>query len=154
MKKTSTVLSVMAAGVLAASSSFAQAAKGENVVMAREPVTTKLASGKTFLELTSHQLCQTADAKHALNGASGPCSGGCLVDATGASTCMGSCLWVDRDSDVAFFTWDGQTSGGWKLAGGSGKWKDASGQGTWASAAPTAGNISRNAWEGTITMKK
>jgi len=154
MKKLNTVLVALAVGVLAASSSFAQAVKGDNVVVAKDPVSTKLANGKTYLELADHQLCMTADPKHPLNGASGNCSGACLVDAAGASTCMGSCTWVDHDTDMAFFTWDGQTSGGWKLVGGSGKWKDASGQGTWKSTDPTAGNVARNAWEGTITMKK
>jgi hypothetical protein len=76
------------------------------------------------------------------------------MDAAGTATCMGSCTWVDRDGDIAFFTWDGQDAGAWKLADGTGKWKGASGQGTWKNTGSAPGNLARNAWEGTFTMKK
>lgn len=154
MNKLATVLVPVVAAVLAAPPAFAQAVKGENIVVMKEPVTTKLPSGKTYVSLGDHQLCTTADPKHPLNGASGNCDGACLIDAAGKSTCMGSCTWVDHDGEMAFFTWDGQESGGWKLAGGSGKWKDAGGQGTWKNTGMQPGNFAHNAWEGTITMKK
>jgi hypothetical protein len=68
---------------------------------------------------------------------------------------MGSCTEVDREGDIAFFTWDGQTEGGWKLAGGSGKWKGSSGQGTWKNTVVAApGNFARIGWEGTMSMAK
>ena len=154
MKILGSVLLALAVGVVGASPAFAQAVKGTNIVASAVPVTTKLASGKTHIFLADQQLCQTADPKHPLNGASGNCPGGCVVDAAGAATCMGSCTWVDEGGDMAFFTWDGSaTSGGWKLVGGSGKWKTAKGQGTWKSRGVSAGNVNRNDWEGTITMK-
>jgi len=141
--------------LLVASVSLAQAAKGENIVVPKEPVTTKLAGGKTFMTQGNHQFFVTSDAKHPLNGASGDCDGACVVDASKAGMCMGSCTVVDRDGDLVFFTWDGQTEGTWKLAGGSGKWKGSSGQGTWKNVGDaTAGNFARNAWEGTMSMAK
>jgi len=154
MKILGSVLLTLAVGVVGASPAFAQTVKGTNIVAAAVPVTTKLASGKTHIFLADQQLCQTADPKHPLNGASGNCPGGCVVDAAGAATCMGSCTWVDEGGDMAFLTWDGSaTSGGWKLVGGSGKWKTAKGQGTWKSRGVSAANVNRNDWEGTITMK-
>ena len=139
--------------LFSASVSFAQAVKGENVVVPKEAMTTKLAGGKTYVTQGNHQFFMTADPKHPMNGASGDCDGACVVDSSNAAMCMGSCTTVDRDGDIAFFTWDGQTEGTWKLAGGSGKWKGANGQGTWKGSPDAApGNFGRNAWEGTMTM--
>ena len=150
------IYSILVPGLLlVASVSLAQAVKGENIVVPKEPVTTKLAGGKTYMTQGNHQFFVTSDPKHPLNGASGDCDGACVVDASNAAMCMGSCTAVDREGDIAFLTWDGQTEGGWKLAGGSGKWKGSSGQGTWkATSEATAGNFGRNAWEGTISMAK
>jgi hypothetical protein len=117
-------------------------------------VTTKLPGGKSYMTVGNRQVCMTADPKHPLNGASGDCDGACVTDASGRSTCMGSCIWVDRDGDIAFFNWDGQDAGAWKLAGGTGKWKGASAQGTWKNADNAPGNFARNSWEGTFTMRK
>jgi len=140
---------------LAATVSTAQAVKGENVVVGKEPITTKLADGKTHVTQGNHQVFLTADPKHPLNGASGDCDGACVVDASNVAMCMGSCTEVDRDGDIVFLTWDGQTEGGWKLAGGSGKWKGSSGQGTWkTSVAAAPGNFARITWEGTMSMAK
>jgi hypothetical protein len=155
MRKFIVGLALLIAVIFAAPPAFAQAAKGENVVAIREPVTTKLAGGKSYMTQSSGQVCMTSDPKHPLNGASGDCSGACLVDAAGSATCMGSCTWVDRESDIVFITWVGQEAGSWKLDGGTGKWKNSSAQGTWKAAPETtAGNIGRNSWEGTFTMKK
>lgn len=154
MKKFAIVSVLLAVAILAASPVFAQAAKGENIAALNDSVTTKLASGKTYMTVGSRQVCMTADPKHPLNGASGDCGGACVTDTAGASTCMGSCTWVDRDGDVAFFTWDGQEAGSWRLAGGTGKWKETSAQGTWKNTGLAPGNLARNAWEGTFTMKK
>jgi len=141
--------------LLAASAALAQAAKGENVVVPKDPMTTKLPSGKSYVTLGNHQVFVTSDPKHPLNGASGDCDGACVVDASNTGMCMGSCTAVDREGDIAFFTWDGQTEGTWKLAGGSGKWKGSSGQGTWKNTETAApGNFARNAWEGTMSMAK
>jgi hypothetical protein len=138
---------------LVASVSLAQAAKGENIVVPKDPMTTKLPSGKSYVTLGSHQVFLTSDPKHLLNGASGDCDGACVVDASNSGMCMGSCTAVDREGDIAFFTWDGQTEGTWKLAGGSGKWKGSSGQGTWKNTETAApGNFARNSWEGTMSM--
>ncbi len=153
MRKLTTVSLLLAAGVLAASPVLAQAAKGENIVVPKDSVSTKLPDGKTYMTIGNRQVCTTADPKHPLNGASGDCDGACVIDASGKSTCMGSCTWVDRDGDVAFFTWDGLDTGGWKLAGGTGKWKAASGQGTWKNLGNAPGNFSRDTWEGSISMK-
>lgn len=149
-----TVFSILLPSLfLVASVSFAQAVKGENVVVGKEAITTKLANGKTFLTQGNHQVFLTADPKHPLNGASGDCDGACVVDATNVAMCMGSCTLVDREGDLAFFTWDGQTEGGWKFAGGSGKWKGSSGQGTWKNTVAAApGNFARIGWEGTMSM--
>jgi hypothetical protein len=151
-----TVLSILFVSVfLTAAASLAQAVKGENVVVLKESVTTKLADGKTYVTQGNHQFFMTADPKHPLNGASGDCDGACVMDASNTGTCMGSCTAVDREGDIAFFTWDGLTEGGWKLASGSGKWKGASGQGTWKSTVAAApGNFARNGWEGTMSMAK
>jgi hypothetical protein len=151
-----TVFSILLVGTFfAASVSLAQAARGENILVPKDPVTTKLPSGKSYVALGSHQVFLTSDPKHALNGASGDCDGACVVDASNTGMCMGSCTVVDREGDIAFFTWDGQTEGSWKLAGGSGKWKGSSGQGTWKNSETAApGNFARNAWEGTMSMAK
>jgi hypothetical protein len=141
--------------LLVASVSLAQSVKGENVVVGKDAITTKLADGKTYVTQGNHQVFLTADPKHPLNGASGDCDGACVMDASNVAMCMGSCTQVDREGDIAFFTWDGQTEGGWKLAGGSGKWKGATGQGTWKnSVAAAPGNFARIAWEGTMSMAK
>jgi hypothetical protein len=141
--------------LLIASEASAQAVKGEDVVVGKEAITTKLANGKTYVTQGNHQVFLTADPKHPLNGASGDCDGACVVDASNVAICMGSCTQVDRDGDIAFLTWDGQTEGGWKLAGGSGKWKGSTGQGTWkTSVAAAPGNFARIAWEGTMSMAK
>jgi hypothetical protein len=150
-----TVLSILLVSLfLVASVSLAQAVSGTNVVVPKETVTTKLASGKSYVSQGNHQFFMTADPKHPLNSASGDCDGACVVDASNAAMCMGSCTVVDREGDVAFFTWDGGlANGNWKLASGSGKWKGASGQGTWKNAeAAVAGNFARNTWEGTMSM--
>jgi hypothetical protein len=139
---------------LTASVSVAQAAKGENVAALKDSITTKLAGGKTYMTVGNRQICTTADPKHPLNGASGDCDGACVIDAAGAATCMGSCTWVDRDGDIAFFTWDGQDAGSWKLANGTGKWKGASGQGTWKNTGTAPGNLAHNSWEGSMSMAK
>jgi hypothetical protein len=155
MKKLFVLSILVVAILLAASPVFAQTAKGENVAALKDSVTTKLAGGKTYMTVGSRQICTTADPKHPLNGASGDCDGACVMDAAAAATCMGSCTWVDREGDIAFFTWDGQTEGTWKLAGGSGKWKGSSGQGTWKNTETAApGNFARNSWEGTMSMAK
>ncbi|HEX9149642.1 MAG TPA: hypothetical protein VF958_10825, partial [Thermoanaerobaculia bacterium] len=141
--------------LLVASVSLAQSVKGENVVVGKDAITTKLADGKTYVTQGNHQVFLTADPKHPLNGASGDCDGACVMDASNVAMCMGSCTQVDREGDIAFFTWDGQTEGGWKLAGGSGKWKGATGQGAWKnSVAAAPGNFARIAWEGTMSMGK
>lgn len=149
-----TVLSVLLVSLfLVASVSLAQAVKGENVVVPKEATSTKLAGGKTYVTQGNHQFFMTADPKHPFNGASGDCDGACVVDANNSATCMGSCTVVDREGDISFFTWDGQTEGTWKLAGGTGKWKSSSGQGTWKGSPDAApGNFARNTWEGTMTM--
>jgi hypothetical protein len=151
MRKLSTLIVTLC---LVASVAVAQTpVKGENVVVGKDPITTKLADGKSYVTQGNHQVFLTADPKHPLNGASGDCDGACVVDSSNLAMCMGSCTQVDRDGDLAFFTWDGQTEGTWKLAGGSGKWKGASGQGTWKnSVAAAPGNFARIAWEGTMTM--
>ena len=150
------VFSILVSCLLfAASVSVAQTVKGENVVVPKDPETTKLAGGKTYVTQGNHQYFMTADPKHPLNGASGDCDGACVMTSADAGTCMGSCTAVDRDGDIAFFTWDGQTEGGWKFGGGSGKWKGATGQGTWKGTPDaTPGGFGRNTWEGTISMKK
>ena len=149
-----TVLTILLVSVfLTASVSLAQSVKGENVVVGKEAITTKLANGKTFVTQGNHQVFLTADPKHPLNGASGDCDGACVVDAANVAMCMGSCTLVDREGDLAFFTWDGQTEGGWKFAGGSGKWKGSSGQGTWKNTVAAApGNFARIGWEGSMSM--
>jgi hypothetical protein len=153
MRKFVVFSAVLVSFVLVSSVSLAQAVKGENVVVNKDAITTKLAGGKTYVTQGNHQFFMTADPKHPLNGASGDCDGACVVDASNAGMCMGSCTAVDREGDIAFFTWDGQTEGTWKLAGGTGKWKGASGQGTWkGSPDASPGNFGRNAWEGTMTM--
>jgi hypothetical protein len=153
MKKLFVLSILVVAILLAARPVFAQTAKGENVAALKDSVTTKMAGGKTYMTVGSRQICTTADPKHPLNGASGDCDGACVMDAAGAATCMGSCTWVDRDGDIAFSTWDGQTEGSWKLAGGSGKWKGSTGQGTWKNTSASApGNFARNSWEGTMSM--
>lgn len=154
MKKLIVLSSLLALGLLAARPASAQAVRGENIVVPKEAQTTQLPGGKTYATTGNRQSCVTADPKHALNGASGDCDGACLTDASGKAACMGSCTWVDRDGDLAFFTWTGQAEGGWKLDGGTGKWQAATGTGTWKGAALAAGNFGRNNWEGTITMKK
>ena len=150
------VLSILVVAVLLVGSPLlAQAVKGENVVVVKEPMTTKLAGGKTYVTNGNHQFFMTVDPKHPMNGASGDCDGACVMDTADSGTCMGSCTAVDRDGDIAFFTWDGLTEGGWKLAGGSGKWKGSSGQGTWKNTVDAIpGNFARNAWEGTMSMAK
>jgi hypothetical protein len=155
MKKLVILSVLLVSLLLIASAASAQAVKGENVVVGKDAITTKLADGKTHVTQGNHQVFLTADPKHPLNGASGDCDGACVVDASNVAMCMGSCTEVDRDGDIAFFTWDGQTEGGWKLAGGSGKWKGSSGQGTWKnSVAAAPGNFARIAWEGTMSMAK
>jgi hypothetical protein len=153
MRKLTVFSILLGFAFLTASVSLAQAAKGENVVVLKDSMTTKLPSGKSYVTLGNHQVFVTADPKHALNGAAGDCDGACIVDASNAGMCMGSCTVVDREGDMVFFTWDGQNEGTWKLAGGSGKWKGSSGQGTWKNTeAAVAGNFSRNSWEGTMSM--
>jgi hypothetical protein len=154
MKKLVVFSILLVCGVLLASSVSAQAVSGTSVIAPKEIVNIKLASGKTYMTQGNHQLLTTADPKHPLNGASGDCDGACIVDASNAAMCMGSCEFVDREGDLAFFTWDGgQESGSWRLASGSGKWKGASGQGTWKNAgAAVAGNFARNTWEGSMSM--
>jgi hypothetical protein len=66
---------------------------------------------------------------------------------------MGSCTWVDKDGDLALFTWDGQTSGNWKLVGGSGKYAYATGKGTWEGTGAYPGGIVKNSWQGEINIK-
>jgi hypothetical protein len=156
MKKLVVFSILVVCAVFLASSASAQTVSGANVVVPKESVTTKLTSGKTYMTLGNRQVFMTADPKHPLNGASGDCDGACVVDAGNAGMCMGSCTVVDRDGDVAFFTWDGsQNNGGWKLASGSGKWKGASGQGTWKNTdMAVAGNFARNSWEGSMSMAK
>jgi hypothetical protein len=155
MRKLSVFSILLVGTLLTASVSLAQAVKGLNVVVGKEAVTTKLADGKTHVTQGNHQVFLTADPKHPLNGASGDCDGSCVVDASKVAMCMGSCTEVDRDGDIAFLTWDGQTEGGWRLAGGSGKWKGSTGQGTWKiSVAAAPGNFARIAWEGTMSMAK
>jgi hypothetical protein len=152
MRKLSVFSILLVGTLLTASVSLGQALKGLNVVVMKEPVTTKLAGGKTYVTQGNHQVFMTNDPKHPINQGSGDCDGACVMGGSNA-VCMGSCTVVDVDGDVAFFTWDGQTEGGWKLAGGSGKWKGASGQGTWkGNPDATAGNFGRNSWEGTMSM--
>lgn len=131
----------------------AATAKGENVVVPKPAEITQLADGQVYATAGSRQVCVTADPAHPLNGASGDCDGACVGPADGEMTCMGSCTWVDRDGDLAFFTWNGQNEGSWAMVGGSGKWAAAKGQGTWKATAMTAGGFGRNAWEGTIEME-
>lgn len=155
MRKSAVFSILLVAVLLVASPALAQSVKGENIVVLKDSTTTKLASGKSYVTQGNHQVFLTSDPKHPLNGASGDCDGACIVDASNAGTCMGSCTAVDREGDIAFFTWDGMTEGGWKLAGGSGKWKGASGQGTWKNTETAApGNFARNAWEGSMSMVK
>ena len=155
MKKLVIFSVLLVSFLLIASEASAQAAKGENIVVPKDPTTTKLPSGKSYMTLGNHQVFVTSDSKHALNGASGDCDGACVVNASNTGMCMGSCTVVDREGDIVFFTWDGQTEGSWKLAGGSGKWKGSSGQGTWKNTETAApGNFARNAWEGTMSMAK
>lgn len=155
MRKLTIALAVFVSVVVAASAAVAQTVKGENVVVVKEPASTKLPNGKTYVTNGNHQFFMTADPKHPMNGASGDCDGACVMDTADSGTCMGSCTAVDRDGDIAFFTWDGLTEGGWKLAGGSGKWKGSSGQGTWKNTVTAIpGNFARNAWEGTMSMAK
>lgn len=156
MRNLTRALAVFVGLLLAASAAVAQTpVKGENVVVPKAPETTKLAGGKTYVTQGNHQYFMTADPKHPLNGASGDCDGACVMTSADAGMCMGSCTAVDRDGDIAFFTWDGQTEGGWKLAGGSGKWKGATGQGTWKGTPDaTPGGFGRNTWEGTMSMMK
>jgi hypothetical protein len=155
MKKLAIVSALLVFLLLAASPALAQAARGENIAVLKDSVTTKLPGGRSYVTTGNRQVMMTVDPKHPLNGASGDCDGACVMDESGASTCMGSCTFVDREADIAFFTWDGLTEGGWKLAGGSGKWKGASGQGTWKNTETVVpGKFLRNGWEGTITMVK
>lgn len=155
MRKLAIGCILLVALLVAASPALAQSVKGENVVVLKDSTTTKLTSGKSYVTQGNHQVFLTNDPKHPMNGASGDCDGACVVDASNAGMCMGSCTAVDREGDIAFFTWDGQTEGTWKLAGGSGKWKGSSGQGTWKNTEAAApGNFARNAWEGTMSMAK
>jgi len=154
MRKSAVLSILLVAVLLVASPAFAQSVKGENVVVVKDSTTTKLASGKSYVTTGNHQVFLTSDPKHPLNGASGDCDGACVIDGSNAM-CMGSCTAVDVDGDIAFFTWDGQNDGSWKLAGGSGKWKGSSGQGTWKNTSASApGNFARNAWEGSMSMVK
>ncbi len=155
MKKLAILSILLVAFSFTAAPALAQSVKGENVVVLKDSTTTKLSSGKSYVTQGNHQVFLTSDSKHPMNGASGDCDGACVVDASNAGVCMGSCTAVDREGDIAFFTWDGQTEGTWKLAGGSGKWKGSSGQGTWKNTEAAApGNFARNAWEGTMSMAK
>jgi hypothetical protein len=155
MRKLAVFSILLVAFLVAAAPALAQSVKGENIVVLKDSTTTKLPSGKSYVTQGNHQVFLTADPKHPMNGASGDCDGACVLDASNAGMCMGSCTAVDREGDIAFFTWDGQTEGGWKLAGGSGKWKGSSGQGTWKNTETAApGNFARNAWEGTMSMAK
>lgn len=154
MKKLVFFSALLAAVALAATPAHAQATKGENIVVMKDSATTKLPGGKSYMTQGNRQICTSADAKNPLNGASGDCDGACLIDAAGNATCMGSCAWVDHDGELVFITWDGQTAGSWKVAGGTGKWKASSGGGTWKNADSVAGNFARDTWEGTFSMKK
>ncbi len=155
MKKFAILSILLVAFSFTAAPALAQSVKGENVVVLKDSTTTKLSSGKSYVTQGNHQVFLTSDSKHPMNGASGDCDGACVVDASNTGMCMGSCTAVDREGDIAFFTWDGQTEGTWKLAGGSGKWKGSSGQGTWKNTEAAApGNFARNAWEGTMSMAK
>ncbi len=61
MRKLTTVSLLLAAGVLAASPVLAQAAKGENIVVPKDSVSTKLPDGKTYMTIGNRQVCTTAD---------------------------------------------------------------------------------------------
>ena len=104
---------------------------GHNFVVSQSPQITELPDGKVYMTVRGEQVCTTADADHPLNRAAGTCDGGCVTDNSGVTTCMGSCTWIDRDGEMAFFTWDGQDEGRWALRGGTGKWAKATGEGTW-----------------------
>jgi hypothetical protein len=140
--------------VLMSVSALGQTVRGDNVVVMKDPVTTALAGGASYVTAGNRQFATIEDPKHPLNGAAGDCDGACVIGADKKSVCMGSCTWVDRGGDLVFFTWDGQDQGSWKLLGGTGKWKDASGQGTWKTGPMSAGGFGHNVWEGTMQMKK
>lgn len=140
--------------LLAPLSVYGETVHGDNVVVLKEAVTTPLADGASYVTAGNRQIATMDDPKHPLNGASGDCDGACVVGADKKATCMGSCTWVDRGGDIAFFTWNGMTDGGWKLLGGTGKWMGATGEGTWKNGPMSAGGFGHNLWQGTIQLKK
>jgi hypothetical protein len=153
--KRALIYTTTAAFVLLIATSMAMAGEvvGENIAMPKPDVATELPNGTTYLAIGNSQVCRTTDSSHPLNNAAGDCGGGCIIDAEGNATCMGSCTWVDNDGHLALFTWDGQNSGSWKLVGGSGKYTYASGKGTWEGTGAYPGGIVKNSWRGEIDIK-
>jgi hypothetical protein len=154
MRKHWAVLLFVVVFLIVPLAAFGQTVRGDNVVVMKDPVTTALAGGASYVTQGNRQIASIEDPKHPLNGASGDCDGACVIGADKKSVCMGSCTWVDRGGDIAFFTWDGADQGGWKLLGGSGKYKDATGEGTWKSGPMSAGGFGHNIWQGTMQMTK
>jgi hypothetical protein len=142
-----------ALALLASSVAVAGEAGGTNVVVPKPTTTTDLGNGLVYETTGNSQVCFTTDPNHALNRASGDCDGACVRRGDEDPACMGSCSWVDTDGDLAFFIWEGQNEGTWKMKGGTGKWAGASGKGSWKASALYAGGMGANSWEGSIEMK-
>jgi hypothetical protein len=146
------VICTVALGV-GVTKALAGEASGHNVVVIKPTETTELGEGLVYAKTANSQVCVTTDPSHPLNGASGDCSGACVRQGDADPACMGSCTWVDREGDLAFFTWTGENEGTWKIQGGTGKWANASGSGKWKSSAIYAGGMGANSWKGSIEME-
>jgi hypothetical protein len=152
MKRYLTISLAVLALLAPASIASAGEASGHNLVVSDPPAITELPNGTVYTAIRSRQVCTTTDPGHPLNRASGDCAGGCVADAEGNETCMGSCTWVDMDGDLAFFNWTGKTDGNWWLKGGTGKYAGGSGEGTWVTDAVYAGEITGNSFKGTMDL--
>jgi hypothetical protein len=124
---------------------------GDNVLVGKPSASDQLADGRTYMTIGNRQVLLAEDAAHPFHRLPIDCDGACLM-AGESGTCMGSCTGIDAGGDMAFFTWEGQNEGTWKLAGGSGKFAGGSGGGTWRNEGVLGAGFTHNSWQGTIEM--
>ena len=123
---------------------------GSAIVVSDAPSETELADGRIYEERHLNQVLRSDG--HPFDGVVMSCGGVCLMDGEDG-TCFGGCTGMDRDGDMIHFSYDGNTSGGWNLLGGTGKWVGSSGSGTWENIGPAGAGFSKTDWTGTIQIK-
>lgn len=125
---------------------------GDGLLVAKSTSSQELGDGTSWVTLGNRQVLLAEDSSHPFHRLPIDCDGVCHMDGE-SGTCMGYCAGIDADGDMAMITWTGQTSGTWKLVGGTGKFDGASGGGGWKEEGAVGAGFTHNSWQGTIELK-